>query len=250
MMKILTMFFIIPFNISINFATDCLPPQKEKLKLCSTADWPPYEYTDTTTKQVTGSSVDIIKELSNKLNFNVEILSLPWERCLQMNKDGDMDGIFTVSKTTDREQYLIYPQKSIQNVSYIFATTKGSKTAWNESKNVNHIPQPIGSPQGYSVTKTLKEIKNIKVDDSAQSDEVNLNKLLLGRLGSIAIGPQALELLIKEKNVSDKIQMLNPPFVDSKKYYIAISKKYKNDEKKAIELAQKFDAVIIEPLCQ
>jgi polar amino acid transport system substrate-binding protein len=250
MIKILTMLFIMPFIISISFATNSLPLEKEKLKLCSTADWPPYEYTDTTTKQVTGSSVDIIRKLTNKLNYDVEISSLPWERCLQMNKEGDMDGIFTVSKTTDREKYLIYPQENIQNVSYIFVTMRGSNIGWDKSKNINNVPQPIGSNQGYSVTKFLKQIKNIKVDDSAQSDEVNLNKLLLGRLGSIVIGPQALDLLVKEKNISDKIQQLNPPFIESKKYYIAISKKYKNDEKKGIELAQKFDVAIKDLLHQ
>lgn len=250
MMKILTLFFILPFIISTSYATDCFPHKKEKLKLCSTADWPPYEYTDLKTKQVIGTSVNIIKTIADKLNYDVEISSLPWERCLQMNKEGDMDGIFTVSKTSDREQYLNYPQKSIQNISYIFATIKGSNIAWDESKNINIVPQPIGSNQGYSVTKILKQNKNIKVDDSAQSDEINLNKLLLGRLGSILIGPQALELLIKEKNIADKIQQLHPPFIESKKYYLAISKKYKNDEKKSLELVQKIDAVTIEPLCQ
>lgn len=249
MIKLLQTFFLTSFITPIAFAEDCTLPTKETLKLCSTADWPPYEYTDNTTKQIKGSSVNMIKNIADKLNFDVNISSLPWERCLQMNKQGDMDGIFSVSKTTEREQYLIYPQKSIQNVSYVFATLKNQNITWNESKDINVIPQPIGAPQGYSVTKTLKELKNVIVDDSAQSDDINLNKLLLGRLGSIVIGPQALELLLKEKN-NDKVQQLSPPFVDSKKYYIAISKKYKNDAKKAEELVQKIDSVIVEATCK
>ncbi|MDP1723175.1 MAG: transporter substrate-binding domain-containing protein [Alphaproteobacteria bacterium] len=249
MIKIFTTFNLIPFIVSTCFAINCVTPEKEKLKLCSTADWPPYEFTDPATKKVVGSSVNIIKKIADKLNLDLETSSLPWERCLQMNQQGEIDGIFSVSKTPDREQYLIYPQNNIQNVSYVFATIRGSNIAWDESKNVSAIPQPIGAPQGYSVTKTLKEMKNIKVDDSAQSDEINLNKLLLGRVGSIILGPQALDLLLKEKKVSDKIQQLNPPFVDSKKYYIAISKKYKNDENKANELVQRIDAAIKDEPC-
>ena len=250
MIKIFTTFTLIPFIVSTCFAIDCASPVKEKLKLCSTADWPPYEFTDPVTKKVLGSSVNIIKKIADKLNLDLETSSLPWERCLQMNQQGEIDGIFSVSKTPEREQYLVYPQNNIQTVSYVFATIRGSNIAWDDSKNVSAIPQPIGAPQGYSVTKTLKEIKNIKVDDSAQSDEINLNKLLLGRIGSIIIGPEALDLLLNEKKVADKIQQLNPPFVDSKKYYIAISKKYKNDENKAIELAQKIDEAIKDEPCQ
>jgi polar amino acid transport system substrate-binding protein len=230
-------FLLISLSLSV-FA------ENEKLRLCSTADWPPYEFTDPKTKQVTGLSVDIIKKITSTLSFDVEISPLPWERCLQMTERGEMDGVFSVSKKPDREKYLIYPQESIQNVSYVFATIRGSNVPWNAEKNVSVIPQPIGAPHGYSVTQSLKDLKTIKVDDSASSDDINVNKLANGRLGSIVIGPEALQILLTEKNLKDKIQALEPPYVDSKKYYIAISRKYKGDEHKANELCQKIDETI------
>lgn len=239
MFKIIIFFTFLPFIV---FACDAT--EKEKLKLCSTADWPPYESMDPATKQVTGKSVDIIRKMADKLNFDLDVSSLPWERCLQMNQQGDMDGIFSVSKTPDREQFLIYPQEHIQDVSYVFITIKGSKVAWDASKDLKTIPQPIGTPHGYSVTQILKKTSDLKVDDSAQSDEVNLNKLIHNRLGSVVIGSDALALLLKEKNISSQVQELTPPYVDAKKYYIAVSKKYKNDEQKAIELTQKIDVAL------
>ena len=230
---VLTLLSFLPFSA-----------QSETLRLCSTADWPPYEFTDPATKKVKGNSVDIIHKIAEKLSMEVEITSLPWERCLQMNERGEMDGVFSVSKKPEREQYLIYPEKNIQYVSYNFATLKGKNVIWNEKKDVSLIPQPIGSPQGFSVTQSLKSEKNVQIDDSAPSDEINITKLINGRLGSIVVGPEALSTLLKEHQLEDKIVKLDPPYVDAKKYYVAISKKYKGEESKATELCKKIDQAI------
>lgn len=220
--------------------------EAEKLKLCSTADWPPYEYTDHQTRHVSGLSVEIVKKIAAQLSLEVEITSLPWERCLKMNETGEMDGIFSVSKKPDRELYLLYPQHEIQNVSYVLAVLKDKQSDWNDQKNTASIPQPIGSPQGFSVTQSLKELKTVQVDDSAPSDQVNIQKLMNNRVESIAISPEVLSNLLQGKAEEGQIKTLSPPYQDSKKYYIAISRKYKGDIKMAEELCKQIDNAFIQ----
>lgn len=217
--------------------------KNDKLKFCSTADWPPYEAVDTKTGKVEGMSVELVKKIFDN---NVEITPLPWERCLEMNKQGEVDGVFSVSRNDEREKYLIFPQEDIMKASYVFVVLKDTDCKYCETdKNIMSLPQPLGGPLGYSVIKKLKkEVPQLKIDDSAPGDEVNIDKLLAGRVKSIIINQDVLKEFGKKKNVMSRLKILNPPYVDGKPYYIGVSKKYKGLESEAQKLAERISAAL------
>lgn len=218
----------------------------DTLKICSTADWPPYEVMNPETKKVEGMSVDILTKVMQRMGMKVDIQQLPWERCLAMNKNGTLDGVISVSKNAEREQFLIYPNEDIFKASYAFVILKGTECKYCDTNtNLKDLPQPLGGPQGYSVVKKLKSAEpGLTIDDSAPSDEVNIDKLLAGRVKSIIINPDVLRALDKDNKIMPKLQILTPPYEAGKPYYIGVSKKYKGLEVEAQKLADKISGAI------
>lgn len=203
---------------------------KKTVRLC-TVDWPPFTIVDKSSNQIEGIHVDIVNEVFKRIDLNVEIESIPWKRCLKMVEDGQRDGVFAVSYNKDRARYLLYPKEPLDIVEYVVATTvHPEKAGWSEKKQFSSVLQPLGSPQGYSVTADLKKEIDLKVDDGAVNDRVNFQKILGGRVNSIVMLRQALDQMIKSEDAASKIYILEPPYVEGKKYYIGIRKSYKDEE--------------------
>jgi polar amino acid transport system substrate-binding protein len=231
---IITGLFLTTFSPS--FADD------EVFEFCSSANWPPFENFNKKTNEVEGVSVDYIEKVFKKIKKTVKVVPMPWDRCLHENQNGSVNGVFSVSHKDEREKYLIYPDEPLYEVSYVIAILNNSDKPWNVSlwdnkKDINVLPKPIASPQGYSVTAALKKINAKIIDDTATSDKTNFEKLRLGRVGSIVISPEVLSLFIKESNMEGKVTVLQPAYKEPKKYYVAISKRYKGSEDKARALA-------------
>ncbi len=51
----------------------------------------------------TGLQVDLIREIFGRIGRPVTIDFLPWARCIEEAKNGEVDGIFTIFKTPERE---------------------------------------------------------------------------------------------------------------------------------------------------
>lgn len=221
------------------------------IEFCSSANWPPFESLNKESNKVEGISVDYLTKTFEKMNKKFKVVSRPWERCLYENENGKIQGVFSVSKKEDREKYLIYPDEPLYEVSYVVAVLSNPEKAWDlalwdEKKDINLLPKPIASPQGYSVTEELKKINPSIIDDTAISDRINFDKLVNGRAGCIVISPQVLNSFIKQDKLEGKIKELSPSYTEPKKYYIAVSKAYKGSEENARALADEISKALKE----
>ncbi len=217
---------------------------KQTIKLC-TVDWPPFTIVEKDSGKISGIHVDITHEIFKRVDLNVEIQSIPWKRCLKMVEDGHLDGVFAVSYNEDRARYLLYPKEPLDTVEYIVATMEDpKKVKWSTKKVFSSPLLPVGSPQGYSVTADLKKEKGIKVDDGAVNDRANFQKMLGDRVKSIVMLRQALEQMIKSDNIASKVHVLEPPYVDGKKYFIGIRKTYREGDIDAAFLLKAIDETL------
>ncbi len=71
-----------------------------------TLDYPPYEYSEN--GEIKGLAVNVIREVFRRLDYKIEIISLPWARSLKLVERGQADAIFTAYRTPEREQFLDY----------------------------------------------------------------------------------------------------------------------------------------------
>lgn len=231
-------------KISANFLTGILllsqanAESPKTLKACTVA-WPPFVTTEG--GKISGSDTKILQDAAQKMGYaEVLVEDVPWKRCLKMAEDGTVDIVYPASKKPDREVYLFYPQTPLHPVSYVFVTKVGAAQNWSGKKDVSSLPQPIGIPLGYSIAEQLRKEPGAKFDENAKDDLVNVQKLILGRVGTIIIEKMNGHALIKELKADSKLTMIDEPYFKDKEYYITVSKKSPNAE----DLMKKLDAVL------
>jgi polar amino acid transport system substrate-binding protein len=74
-----------------------------------TMDYPPYAYQED--GQVKGPAVDVIREVFRMMGKEVAFEVYPWARSLQMFQDGEVDAIFSLFKTPERESFTQYSRQ-------------------------------------------------------------------------------------------------------------------------------------------
>ncbi|MBX9635299.1 MAG: transporter substrate-binding domain-containing protein [Magnetospirillum sp.] len=220
-----------------------IPAQAAPLRVCTT-DWPPFTMTDPVTKTVTGSHTELTTAAFKRAGYDVQIDSLAWERCLKDIENGDYDAAYSASFKDERAAYSIYPKRPLQTLSYVMVVRKGTKHGWDQTKDGAKLPQPIAAPRGYSITGDLKKMPGVTVEESAITDAQNIQKLLAGRIDTMAVEETVLKALIKRFDAADKIEVLQPPVVSGKNYFTIVSKKHGGGEAAANKLAGQLDSAI------
>lgn len=210
---------LLGFILAVNVQAE----SPKTLTACTVA-WPPFVVSES--GKISGSDTKILQDAAKKMGYaEVKIEDVPWKRCLKMAEEGTVDIVYPASKKPDREVYLHYPQTPLHPVSYVFVTKKGAAQEWTTKKDVSSLPQPIGIPLGYSIAEQLRNEKGAKFDENAKDDQTNVQKLILGRVGTIIIEKMNGEAIIKELKANDKITVLDVPYFKDKEYYVTFSKK-------------------------
>lgn len=213
------------------------------LRVCTT-DWPPFTISDAQSKAVTGSHSEMATAAFKRAGYEVQIESLAWERCLKEVELGGYDAAYSASYKDERAAYAIYPQRPLQTLSYVLVVRKGAQHGWDQSKDASKLTQPVAAPRGYSITADLKKMAGVTVDESAITDAQNLQKLVAGRLDTIAVEETVLKALLKRFDAAGKVEVLQPPLASGKNYFIIVSKKHGGSEAAARKLAGQLDAAI------
>ena len=220
-----------------------LPARAAQLKVCTT-DWPPFTISDAQTKAVSGTHTELTQAAFKKAGYDIVVDSLAWERCLKDVETGNYDAAYSASYKDERAAYAIYPQKPLQTLSYVLVVKKGAKHGWDAAKDPAKVAQPVAVPRGYSIGGDLEKMAGVTVDESAITDAQNLQKLLAGRIESMAVEETVLKALVKRFDAADKIDVLSPPLQSGKNYFVIVSKKYGGSEAAAKKLADQLDLAI------
>jgi polar amino acid transport system substrate-binding protein len=179
-----------------------------------------------------GLSIILLEMVEKKINQKILIDAIPWKRCLQELKIGHYDGAVNASFKIDRAEFAAYPMtadkvdtnKRMLIDSYSLYRLKGSKIEW-DGKVFKPQDAIIGAQTGFSVVDQLKSL-NLKVDDSNGSTEINLKKLLLGRVSAVALPTlQGDNVLDKDAELQSKIEKIELPLIE-KPYYLIFSKPF------------------------
>ncbi|ACK41555.1 MULTISPECIES: HD domain-containing phosphohydrolase [Dictyoglomus] len=186
---ILIIILITPFSLG---------EKKESLTFAGDFNLPPIEYLDSQGNPK-GFAVDIVNELSKKINKTIEIKLVPWEKAVELLNTGKVDGIEFMRITEERK-------KRYDFVPYL------------ESFSV--IIVPIGSPiNNFMDLKKKKvgvfnlDVAHIFLKDITQTIPYESSKdVLLGILrkdvDAGVINYYAAKWLITQNNWNDKLKIL------------------------------------------
>jgi polar amino acid transport system substrate-binding protein len=189
----------------------------------ATLEYPPFIYSDE--NQVKGPIVDKVKDIFGKLGVNVTIKIFPIARGLLMVKNGKVDAYFSLKRTPRREKDLLFTKEPLIKQPFVFFVKKGSKIKWaGDIRDIRKYRFGVVSKTSYGLIFDgyVKDglISNI---DEAQSFELNIKKLIAGRIDLVINSYDVGNYLIKKLDAEDEVIALFPP-VEIINSYLAFTK--------------------------
>jgi polar amino acid transport system substrate-binding protein len=196
---------------------------EQKNIVIATLEYPPFIYSDK--NQIKGPIVEKVKEIFDKLGVNVTIKILPIARGLLMVKNGEVDAYFSLKKTPERENVLLFTETPLIKQPFVFFTKKDSNVKWFGSiADIKNYRIGVVSQTSYGMVFDgyVKGglISNI---DESQSFELNIKKLIAGRVDLVINSYDVGQDLIKKLHAENEIIALIPP-VEVINSYLAFTK--------------------------
>lgn len=211
----------------------------ESVRVCTT-DWPPHTVGMGT--DVSGTHTTAVIEVFRRLDMQVIIDSVPWERCWNELRKGTYQAVYSASYRDDRALTALYPSTPLQTLTYVAIIRKGHKRRW-DGNDFATLPQPVGVPRGYSIGADLSA-KGVLVDDGAINDEANFKKLLAGGILSTVVERLVTDSIVHDLGIADQVEILPAPVGPAKNYYIVLGKRAGGSEEATKELLVRLDKVL------
>jgi polar amino acid transport system substrate-binding protein len=173
----------------------------------------------------TGILVDVVTEAFQRTGYPFEIQLMPWARCLAEIRSGHVDGIFSVFKLPERNEFLTYTSVPVITQVEAFFVPADSDVKFDGD---------ISKLGGLSIGTIRGTSYGIKVDGALKTGvwstvvETNSVDSLVGMLGlkriDLAIGYRHVVLeAARKKGSSDKIKEISPG-IDEIQSYLAFTK--------------------------
>lgn len=198
-------------------------------------------------KDRAGLTVQMLRMVEKRVGGRIEVVPLPWKRCLEDIKNGKVDAAFKISYSAARAAELgNYPMagdkpdasKRLLTDTYSLYRLKGTAIEWDGK--VLKAGGPVGAQSGFSVVDQLKGL-GAKVDDGTRSADDNLKKLLAGRFVALALQTEEGDISVEsDPEFKGKIERLKPVLVE-KPYFLMFSKQFTS--KNAAYVQEVWDAI-------
>ncbi len=192
--------------------------------------------------KVTGLLVDIITEAFNRTGHPINIKLMPWARCLQEARLGNIDGIFSSFKFPEREVFLTFTDVPIITQVEAFFVRADSKLVYDgdltKFENVK-VGVIRGTSYGPAIDNAIIDGTWKKVQKSNNVDSM-IGMLIKKRFDIMPSYHHVALNAAKRAGMIDKIKELTPS-VESIPSYLAFSKK-----RDYTEVIEAFNKVMVE----
>lgn len=192
-------------------------------------------------KEGKGLNIVLLEMVAAKSKIDLKLESMTWKRCLAEIENGHVDGGFGASYKDERAQYAVYPTENgkldstrrIRNDTYSLYRIKGNTVDW-DGKKFSNLAGVVGAQSGYSIVGDLQKL-GVETDDGARPCEVNMQKLIAGRIQAFAaLTLEADQTLKTNREFAAKIEKIKTPLAD-KPYFVIFGKSYYNNNRKTVE---------------
>lgn len=197
------------------------------------SEWPPFEYLSDGVP--TGVDVEILVAVFDKMGVPLRIEVYPWARAEKMAKEGQCDGLFTMSRQPDREAYAIFPSEAIDESENVIFVLRGSPVKFGGYEDLAGLS--IGVTAGYHYGQDF-DGSRVFTREVGRDDTENMRKLAAGRVDAFVCDRKVGLYLLGKLGLGDRIVAL-PKVVSSLKMYAAFVRK-----PGAEKLAAGFDAAL------
>lgn len=175
-----------------------------------------------------------------KSGVKIEQRALPWKRCLSDIGYGTQDGGGAASYSDERASFAVYPttadgtldpSRRLKTDGYSLYRLKGTAADW-DGKQLTKLSGPVGAQLGYAAGADLRKLGAV-VDEAGVSAELNMKKLLVGRIQLLALLTLEGDELLERPEFAGKIEKLPRP-LSEKPYFIIFNKDFYRHHKKEV----------------
>ncbi len=194
-----------------------------------------------------GFIVEIAQKAFEKHDINVEYSILPWTRAIEETRAGKHTAIIGAYRNDAPD--FIFP-KIHQGVSKNrFFVKKGNTWRYQDMASLEKIS--VGAIIGYSYTdfmdayidKYKDDIARVQLISGDKALDINIKKLLLGRVGTVIENVDVMALHLKQINKVDEVEPAGEILRDHHELYVAFSPKNPNAQRYATILSDETKAM-------
>ena len=187
-----------------------------------------------------GLDNNLVEMAAQKVGIKAEMLATPWKRCMTEIGYETQAGGFAASYNLERASFAAYPMadgkpdvtRRMRFDSYALYRLKGSQVKW-DGKQLSNLKGPIGVQLGYSIAVDLRKM-GAEIDESHVGAELQMRKLLAGRVDLVALLTLDGDTLLENSAFSSKIERLSLPLVE-RPYFLIFNKDYYSRNKKLVD---------------
>jgi len=201
----------------------------ETVYLAAENSWPPFAKEDGS-----GISKSIVQKAYAAVGRNVEFVVVPYARGLKMAQQGQVDGVFNVTKQASTEAMFLFGDEPILQVTASYYYPPNSKANFQDVENIPHnasLALIIGYEYGDEYEIFRNRFKEVRVKKQRQ-----IVQLLLGNKVDAAIMfDEVAAFTLREMGMaSSAIRKGNVNHISD--IYVAFSKSRKGSEEKMRDL--------------
>lgn len=165
-------------------------------------------------------------------DLRLELVPLPWVRCLVLASRGQFDGILGASYTVERAVDLVYPRdpdgriddsKRLFSQGYRLLRRRGDAFDTDGRRFIDLVG-PVGVERGHSTTALVRE-RGAAIDDSHPDVHALLAKLRSGRVGAVLVSEPRYASLRGESGALDGLEAVPTP-LQPRTYFLVFSRDF------------------------
>lgn len=169
--------------------------------------------------------------VADDLGVTVEVVALPWKRCLESLRSGKIDAMIGGADLPFTRELAVFPKhgseadtnRSLGTARIMLVKRSGSDVDWNGKEFINLL-KPVAVAMGTQMMITAVETASGISDQGGKTDDQNLRKLIQNRVDLMAGYEYDLKDLI-EKSYPGVVTVIPQPLVETH-YYLAFSKQF------------------------
>lgn len=166
-----------------------------------TEEYPPFNYTNDN-GQLTGFSVEVVEEIMQRLGYKQPVEVLPWSRAYNLTQKREGMVLFSMTRSEAREKMFKWVGPLVPNKSVFW----GLADREYDIKNVEDAKKyKIGAYKDDADEIKLKELGFPHLE-SVIKDDLNVKKLLAGKIDLWIGGDPANLLTAKKHGAGDKVK--------------------------------------------
>ncbi len=217
------LFFIIALLSTIHplaFATN------DKILSFVYEDYPPYEYS--TDRGLDGISASKVRAICKKLGYTPKFIFAPWTRALSLVRSGEVDGIFSLNRTKERESYMSFSSHPIAWSEERLFSLRGKIKKIEDFDQIT--PKSVGVVADYTYGKTFDSLK-IQKKITSRGNENLITRLNKGWIDVIVMNRIVFDYYVKKLKLDPRRFQMHPLVINAEDLYMAFSKKSKLGKK-------------------